>query len=1275
MYSIGADSSKEKERIKCLRSLFVTDPEDDRATYISFKGRAVTGTCTWLLQNQTFRAWRDPKSQSELLWLCGGPGTGKTMISIFLTEELEKLPSVVLLYYFCEGRNAKRNNAANILRGLIYLLLRQRPNLMEKVLPDFEAQDEALFSPDSIESMWRIFESMIRDPQTGPVFCVIDGMDECGQYSARGLEHVIKKIRSFYVHPHRMASSKGDDTHDATSRLKRLSLPSYIGNHRLPNESSKISENPTIDSTSFKMILVSREQPLCLLNELKDFPCVKLGRQSEDCSSFGESSVEAPAVVHNQSKQDSDAEGYIESLSIYITARVDELSKSKRYDDGLRSALKRSISQRANSTFLWVDMAIDQLENTDLTDTQSALAGISDHLEEVYCGMLLQVPAERASVVGFLIRWITTAFRPLSVLELYAALSISALLGHFECPSLQAVRDSIKACGNLLSTSDDEEVSLAHQTTKDFLISPNSPICADPRLHQYYVRMNETHAEIAYACFEYLNAGSLKEGPVHLVSGLSKFLFAETKWTPDEDRLKRYPLLAYAALNWPEHLRHGYPAQLNLESPFWARHSVLGRHWWVSVHEAITGSKRDSAPSFSPLLVAAFFDLKTVFEQLRQSGQLQSVINKKVWGVLNPLCIAVGRGSIDVFGFLLDNEADLNILGYHVLDCVCAKGTVALVKALLERGIDPNHITPEPKRMGGRLFSSHTPRFVNLACEATVDEEDKKDLGLASQDYGADTSPLNIAAMYGHDSVVEYLLERGANPRHSTTQGWTTLHFASSKGSTSAVDHLLRLGLPIDAVTARQQTPLHLASAQGHTSTVQLLLERGSCIEAKSLKGLTPLHLAAKKGHLPVVKLLLEHGPNRDAVSNAKETALKRARGASKSEVAKLLTGFQPPVARLYSASLSTPGSAPSYSPSISLYDPPPQNSLGQISPEHRSSVSPDVQASLPTASSGNLHQQLSAPQHQWQVLPHSHLQSVSPFALPSSPPRSPSPAPLLRRPPPPLPPRHVRIPSRSDMSSQNASSSAPPLMGPTPTEYPFSPMESPPLISVSRVPMRPSLPNSSSSPMVPFRQEQSPLPMPYAPYSPSLQPPLSNPASQYQPANHYFTSPQPQSPPSPSSNASLQGNSSYYSSPTASPYLPMVEHQQQAFQFNPPPQSQSAPTAKPYWAPPPFDPASQHQPANHYFTSPQPQSPHSPSSNASLQGNSSYHSSPMASPYLPMVGHQQQTSQFDPPPQSQSAPAPKPYWAPPRPPDYVLPPTAPVLKKERSWLNLKGLL
>ncbi|KAF8249164.1 hypothetical protein K440DRAFT_660423 [Wilcoxina mikolae CBS 423.85] len=212
----------------CLAAIFLTDPVDDREALITNKGRRVNGTCEWIKSNDAYRSWL--VSQPQLLRLTGGPGKGKTMISIFLTEELgdiaAKSEDAMLIYYFCDYKDEKRNTAIAVFRGLMFQLLRKCPKLFHHILPIFDIQRENLFT--SFESLWRIFDAMVRDPVIGTTYGVLDGLDECDEQSAKLLT---KQFRILF----------------STSSTCRLSL-----------------------------IVVSREVPECIPRELSDFPLVRL---------------------------------------------------------------------------------------------------------------------------------------------------------------------------------------------------------------------------------------------------------------------------------------------------------------------------------------------------------------------------------------------------------------------------------------------------------------------------------------------------------------------------------------------------------------------------------------------------------------------------------------------------------------------------------------------------------------------------------------------------------------------------------------------------------------------------------------------------------------------------------------------------------------------------------------------------------------------------------------------------------------------------------------
>jgi len=137
-----------QENLSCLQSLFLTNPLDDLAAIRRSKGKRVEGTCEWLLVHEEYTAWLVEDS-SRVLQLVGAPGIGKTMISTYLVEELEKraqfTSGMIFAYYFCDNKDDKRNTAIAIIRGLLLQLLRQRPLLFKHIQEDYDQMGYIVF--------------------------------------------------------------------------------------------------------------------------------------------------------------------------------------------------------------------------------------------------------------------------------------------------------------------------------------------------------------------------------------------------------------------------------------------------------------------------------------------------------------------------------------------------------------------------------------------------------------------------------------------------------------------------------------------------------------------------------------------------------------------------------------------------------------------------------------------------------------------------------------------------------------------------------------------------------------------------------------------------------------------------------------------------------------------------------------------------------------------------------------------------------------------------
>lgn len=170
---------------------------DDREKLIYAKGSRVDGTCEWIKSNALYETWL--RSRSQLLWLSGGPGKGKTMLSIFLAEEFERIVKnsndVLFLQYFCDNKDEKRNTAVAILRGLIFQILQLCPKLIRHILPRYKIQRESLFSDSSFQTLWGVFRTTSQDSALGTTYCILDGLDECSDDS---VEALLQNLRALF---------------------------------------------------------------------------------------------------------------------------------------------------------------------------------------------------------------------------------------------------------------------------------------------------------------------------------------------------------------------------------------------------------------------------------------------------------------------------------------------------------------------------------------------------------------------------------------------------------------------------------------------------------------------------------------------------------------------------------------------------------------------------------------------------------------------------------------------------------------------------------------------------------------------------------------------------------------------------------------------------------------------------------------------------------------------------------------------------------------------
>ncbi|KAL4744307.1 hypothetical protein BDW72DRAFT_188824 [Aspergillus terricola var. indicus] len=191
--SIGMRSVLTDEDKACLQDLLVTDPEAERRRIEATKGGLLDDSFRWVLENAEFQKWHS-SSQSQLLWIKGDPGKGKTMLMIGIINELllqvQSQPSQLIAYFLCQATDPKLNNATSILRSVIYMLVQQQPHLISCLRKRYDTNPTLFESTNAFYSLSAVFENMIHDSTQATIYLLVDALDEC----ETGLSDLLKLI-------------------------------------------------------------------------------------------------------------------------------------------------------------------------------------------------------------------------------------------------------------------------------------------------------------------------------------------------------------------------------------------------------------------------------------------------------------------------------------------------------------------------------------------------------------------------------------------------------------------------------------------------------------------------------------------------------------------------------------------------------------------------------------------------------------------------------------------------------------------------------------------------------------------------------------------------------------------------------------------------------------------------------------------------------------------------------------------------------------------------
>jgi hypothetical protein len=94
-----------------------------------------------------------------------------------------------LTYFFCQGSVTGLNDAISVLRGLIYVLVKEQKDLRHHATEHYNHQGAKLFDGDyGLHALWRLLLEISQDSPLNRLYLVIDALDECGHFQGNLLE-------------------------------------------------------------------------------------------------------------------------------------------------------------------------------------------------------------------------------------------------------------------------------------------------------------------------------------------------------------------------------------------------------------------------------------------------------------------------------------------------------------------------------------------------------------------------------------------------------------------------------------------------------------------------------------------------------------------------------------------------------------------------------------------------------------------------------------------------------------------------------------------------------------------------------------------------------------------------------------------------------------------------------------------------------------------------------------------------------------------------------
>lgn len=826
------------------------------------------GTCEWLALHPSFSEWMRAGS-SDVLWLRGYPGVGKSVITKYLIMSVVGSPYVrskrnatpreindsfhtqFLAYFFCNEDNAALRSESTILRSILHQFLLAAPLEVTQVLTSFRSavtQSRSYRFLDSISALWDAIKAVVVAISWKVTYLVFDALDEMTPES----------LHSFTV-----------GLRDLMDTL-----------------------SPQIMPRALKVLITSRPTEVV------------------------ERSISPISIAV---KSEADVRHLIEGWA-------NDLGQRHRFSEETCLEVITRMCEKAGGMFLWASLAWEQLcegaskESQFLANLKKAEA-LPANLDALYENILSQLDSHKLLLTLQASPWLLAATRPLHTNELRYAIAFDTH-GNDILDGLKVLKeaDLRDLCPSLINVNERGYVSFTHSSIRDFLFHPKTS-------ERFRFDPQTVHEKLAVICLQYLSLTGFD------AEGARNYLRSHNVRTENEmvDLVAQFNLLGYASANWYLHARVvGQSLKIWKCFDAFLENAASVKLWLMlclyddSVSAQQGWSTNDNNPVPPSIHIAVFLENIYLVEMLVREKLPKGGINAVNYGWINadPIYRKPNfpkNGSVLHFKDLdLEMTKCLIRLGADIgLRNTSAQNPIQL--AMHERNQELGVMLIECARERDPSVLKDNNKLLLEAVDVTMPtilniilDDESFDLANTSLLQGERsilgdyiTTPLDHACLFGLETSARILMthprmidaqlkvEWGPwrqNPTGvaflTTMQGWrdltfialqnfptsiaserdldgrTILHHAAMEEWHEVLDLCIeKLSTPeLNIQDKNGMTALHYAAKMRNWYGSERLLEAGAFTLMEDVEGRTPGHSAAEAGSDRVLRLLLNKG-------------------------------------------------------------------------------------------------------------------------------------------------------------------------------------------------------------------------------------------------------------------------------------------------------------------------------------------------------------------------------------------------------------------------------